>query len=75
MEPNFKDIIVAKLKARGLNIAEDAAGEAVKALFEAIQEYVTSSPNKYDDLSLAVLPAVQAMVLKEVDKIDGVIAG
>jgi hypothetical protein len=66
-------VIFEKLKARGLNIAEEAVAELTKAVFEGIQEYVVASPNKYDDLALAVIPAVQAIILKEVDKIDNVV--
>ena len=64
-------IVLEKLKARGLNIAEDAAGEAVKAVFEGVREYVQASENQFDDLALAVMPAIESIVLKEIDKIDG----
>jgi hypothetical protein len=68
-------VIFEKLKARGLNIAEEAVAEMTKAVLEGVQEYVVASPNKYDDLALAVIPMAQAIILKEIDKIDGVIAG
>ena len=63
--------LVEKLKAKGLPIAEDLAGEVVNAVFEWIEEEVVESENKYDDLALAILPAVKPFIFKYIDKIDG----
>jgi hypothetical protein len=63
--------LVEKLKARGLDVAEDIAGEVLEAVFEFFQESAVMSENKYDDLVLAILPMLKAEALKAIDKIDG----
>lgn len=64
-------MVLDKLKAEGLDIAEESAGKVVKAVFAGVRDYVTQSENKFDDLALAVLPPVEALVMREIDKIDG----
>lgn len=63
--------LLEKLKAEGLEVAEDAAKVVVEAVLEWAEDAVTKSENKYDDLLLAVLPVVKAELLKLVDEIDG----
>lgn len=60
-----------KLKAKGLVVAEDAAEqvyEEVKAWFE---ESAKLSETPYDDMALIVLPQIDILVKKQLDKIDG----
>lgn len=66
-----KKALVEILKAKGLDIAEEALGEAIEALFEVAEEVVKQTENKYDDLLLAILPQVKPLILKAIDKIDG----
>jgi hypothetical protein len=63
--------LVAKLKGKGLNIAEDAAGEVYACLKEWLSESAVKSENKYDDLILAILPMLDELVEEQIDKIDG----
>lgn len=58
-------------KAKGLNIAEDAAEELYGVLKEWLVQSAQISENKYDDLILAVIPMIDELVLEEIDKIDG----
>jgi hypothetical protein len=64
--------LVAKLKAKGLDIAEDAAQLVVDSVCEFLVEGAQESESKLDDL--VVPPAIA--VLKpladaQIDKIDG----
>ena len=63
--------LVEKLKARGLDVAEDVATEVLGAVFEFFEESAVLSENKYDDLVLAILPMLKNEALKAIDKIDG----
>lgn len=67
---DIKDL-VAKLKGKGLDVAEDAAKEAVLSVFDWLEESATVSPTPYDNVLLIVYPEVKKMVLNTVDKIDG----
>lgn len=60
-----------RLKAAGLNITEDAAREAAKIIFAEAKDYVIASPNKYDDLLLAIFPVLEVQLIEIIDKIDG----
>ena len=64
-------VLLDKLKAEGLDVAEDAAKVVVEAVLEWAEDAVVKSENKYDDLLLAVFPVVKSELLKLVDKIDG----
>lgn len=64
-------LLVEKLKDQGLPIAEDMVEKVVIAVFDWLEEEVVKSENKYDDLLIAILPALKPTVLAYVDKIDG----
>lgn len=66
-----KQALIAILKAKGLDIAEDALKDALEALFEVAEEVVKKSENKYDDLLMVILPQIKPYILEAVDKIDG----
>jgi predicted histidine transporter YuiF (NhaC family) len=68
---DLKAMIVAKLKAKGMDIAEDTAVALVKAVLELIPEVVAATPNKVDDLLIAIIPVVQPALMDLLDKIDG----
>lgn len=68
---DLKEMIKEEFKKSGLDIAEDAAVAAVKAVFSIIPKVIIATENKYDDLLLAVLPIIEPKILEMLDKIDG----
>lgn len=60
-----KEILIAKLKKIAMSAVEDAVVEVV---VPALEEYIASSENKYDDMLLALKSPLMSMI----DKIDGV---
>ncbi len=68
---NAKEVLIEELKKNGLDIAEDAAISAVKAVFKALPPFLIATDNKVDDLLISVLPVVEPFVLEQLDKIDG----
>lgn len=64
--------LVAKLKVKGVVIAEDAAKILVEETLAWIEESVVMTPNKYDDFAVPVIETMKPFVMKEIDKIDGV---
>lgn len=64
-------VFVEKLKARGLDVAEDAAKGVIEDVFVFVEESVKESPTPYDDLLLGIMPVIKSEVLKAVEKIDG----
>lgn len=67
---DVKDL-VARLKSKGLDIAEDVAEMAIKELLDWVVESATISKNSYDNLVIAIIPMLEAEMLKQIDKIDG----
>jgi hypothetical protein len=67
----IKKMIVEELEKNGLSIAEDAAVNIVKVLFGLIPKVVSATENKYDDLLLILLPAIQPTVMEALDRING----
>lgn len=68
----IKELIVIELKSAGLNIAEDAAIAAAKAVLVVLPKIVAKTENKYDDLLLPVLSVLEPKLMELLDKIDGV---
>lgn len=67
---DIKDL-AARLKDRGMDVAEDAAGHALEVVLDWFEASATKSENKYDDLVIAILPMLKEEALKQIDKIDG----
>lgn len=67
----IKSQVVAKLKASGIEIAEDAAMSTVKAAFEIIPAILAATPNKFDDLLIPLLAIIKPQILAAIDKLDG----
>jgi hypothetical protein len=63
--------LLDQLKADGLELAEDGLVKVAEAVFDFAEAYVKASSSKTDDLALLVLPAVKALVLDAIDKVDG----
>ncbi|MCB0369336.1 MAG: hypothetical protein KDD45_07745 [Bdellovibrionales bacterium] len=60
-----------KLKGKGLDVAEEAAGVVFEAVADWVIESAQLSENKIDDLVAPILGAVKPYVLSQIDKIDG----
>lgn len=65
------EILSKRLKARGLDVAEDAVKVLVEEVFGSVEEIIKLSENKYDDMLLLALPKAQQVLLGYADKIDG----
>jgi len=63
--------LVAKLKGKGLDVAEAAAKEVVLSVFEWLEESATISPTPYDNVLLIIYPEVKKLAMTAIDKIDG----
>jgi len=63
--------LVAMLKAKGLDIAEDSLKELLETVLTVAEELVKKSENKYDDLLLVILPQIKPYLLEAIDKLDG----
>lgn len=63
--------LVAELKGKGLDIAEDAAILTVESVFAWLEKSAVMSVNPFDNVLAALIPAVKTEVFKVVDKIDG----
>lgn len=61
----------SKLKDKGLELAEDSAGHVYQALKEWFTESAALSSNPFDDMVVPFLSQVDAVVLPQIDKIDG----
>lgn len=67
-----KTKIAELAKARGLNVAEDAAGQLAELAVDIVNVVVTDSDTPIDDmLWLPMEKKVREELLKLVDKIDG----
>ena len=60
---DIKKLIIDELKKEGLDIAEDAAISAVKAVLKVVPKVVAATENKVDDI-LVILGAE-----KDIDKL------
>jgi len=67
---DVKDL-VSKLKDKGLEIAEDAAGLVLDSVIDWVVESSAKSPNKVDDILAPLLIAVKPYIHEQIDKIDG----
>ncbi len=63
--------LVAKLKARGLDLAEDGAIIVIEEAFAWLEESAPLSATPYDDMALVVFPPLKKMILEAADGIDG----
>ncbi len=64
-------LYLEKLKAEGLDLAEDAAAKVLKCTFSWLRESAEKSDNKIDDMVAPLLVPVEKYVLTQIDKIDG----
>lgn len=64
-------VLQDKLKAKGLDLAEEALKMAIIELLDWVAESAPLSATPYDDMALIVLPQIKKMALEQADKIDG----
>lgn len=64
-------VLVEKLKARGLDIAEDAAIIMIEETAAWVSESAVLSENKIDDLAALGMPQLVKLAKGLADKIDG----
>jgi hypothetical protein len=65
--------LLAKLKGRGLDIAEESAKILVEESFSWLEESAKLSASPIDDVASVVYPHAKKFALDQIDKIDGVI--
>lgn len=65
------EVFVKRLKARGLEISEEALKMLIIEMFKFLRESAPLSSTPYDDMALIVYPQIESMLLKAIDKIDG----
>lgn len=64
--------VLARIKNEGLaDIGEDALKTLATALFDELKVEVQGNDKGWDDYLVAPIDAVKAVVLKQLDKIDG----
>lgn len=63
-------LLLEKLKAEGLEVAEESAKILVKAVFEWLEESADLSENAYDDMAKVVYPKVKEMILDKAEDIN-----
>jgi hypothetical protein len=64
-------VLAEKLKARGLDVAEEAAKVVIEEVLDWCQASVLVTENKFDDLVAPFIPQLKEAALKAADKIDG----
>lgn len=71
MEKAFDlELLKNELKAQGLEIGEESAKIAVKAVFNWIEMSVKLSENKFDDFFLLARPQIEAVILPAIEQIN-----
>ncbi len=63
--------LMDELKAKGMDLAEDAAMVIYDSVDAWLMKSAAMSENKVDDLLLAILPVARTYVKEQIDKIDG----
>lgn len=63
--------LVAALKSRGLDVAEDMAGIVLEESLKFVHDSIVLSETKIDDIALPFLPMVEGPLKALVDKING----
>jgi hypothetical protein len=67
------EVFIEELKKEGLELGEESAKMAARALFGSIEKMVVASDNKYDDMLLPVIGLVQPKLmdlLEDINKAD-----
>lgn len=60
-----------KLKARGLDLGEEAAKGVLEDVLAWVEESSRLSATPFDDVAVVVIPPLKKMALEAIDKLDG----
>lgn len=71
MKPYDLAVLGQKLKAKGLDVAEESLKILVNETLDWVAESAPASPNKIDDVVAMAIPFIKPKILEAVDKIDG----
>lgn len=63
--------LAKRLKAKGLNVAEDALVDLIQTTFGWVKDSAPLSATPIDDIALVAMPHLEKLILDQVDKIDG----
>lgn len=63
--------LAEKFKARGLDLAEDAAKIVIEETCSWVEESAKLSATPIDDIAIILMPQIKSVALGQVDKIDG----
>lgn len=63
--------LAARLKARGLDLAEEGAKIVIEEASQWLVDSAALSENKLDDIAALGIPQIKELALKYADKIDG----
>ena len=64
-------VLIAALKARGLDLAEEALMIVLEEGSNWFEASAKLSKSPYDDMALIVLPQIKKLAAEQIDKIDG----
>lgn len=64
-------VLGEKLKAKGLDVAEESLKILVSETLDWVAKSAPVSPNKIDDVVAMAIPFVKPQIMKAIDKIDG----
>lgn len=64
-------VLMAKFKAKGLDLAEEAAIMVIEETCDWVSESAIISKTPFDDVLVAVMPTLKKEAVKAADKIDG----
>lgn len=67
-----KKVLLEKLKARGLDVAEEAVVIMIEETLAWVEESAPISKTPYDDMALIIIPPLKKLAIDTADKIDGV---
>ena len=62
--------LVEELKGHGLELAEESARVAVKAVLAWIEKSVALTENKYDDFFVMAKPQIEAAIMPVIEQIN-----
>lgn len=63
--------LMSKMKAEGMDVAEEAAKTAVSCVLDWVAESALKSENKMDDMVAPLIPVLKPHIMELIDKIDG----
>ncbi|MFZ8933694.1 MAG: hypothetical protein ACO2ZP_07340 [Bacteriovoracaceae bacterium] len=67
----MEEALKEKLKAEGLELAEESVKDLVENALVTIRAIVKVTENKYDDMALPLIDLAEKAIMDAVDKIDG----